>query len=299
MNRSDQLNTQTMKTSARSKVGAATTSQPAATPQSTRQNATHIFFWGGPLSNWYVGRNYSGKRAFDLLLPRLAELGIAHPDPEAFSSRLMRSAKFGCGEQWMMAVKGWLFERDIELSEKVFAEGEDAGQELAALKTEMLSPTRPSPSDEKKTALYDSCLCKCLRSKSPKDQKDYGRHCRNFDPKIWNTTSIPVVVSCQIARAEVDDALRRLYMRSANREFVEGSPTDTVWGVGIRWDHVAIENSSNWRGENRLGVCHGMACKAVRQLWVEKLGAGEDDWDRGLPLGKSEQKARPWCELWQ
>jgi hypothetical protein len=71
----------------------------------------------------------------------------------------------------MMAMKGWLFERDVELSEKPFAKGEDAGREFEELRTEMLGPTQSLMSDEKKRALYDSCLCKCLRSKSPKHQK--------------------------------------------------------------------------------------------------------------------------------
>jgi hypothetical protein len=69
----------------------------------------------------------------------------------------------------MMAMKGRLFERDVELLEKVFAEGEDAGQEFEALRTDTLGPTQPPMSDKKKRSLYDSCLCKCLRSKSPKE----------------------------------------------------------------------------------------------------------------------------------
>jgi ribA/ribD-fused uncharacterized protein len=248
-------------------------SENSVTPPSTRQNTSHIFFWGGPLSNWHVGHPYSGERAFELLLGRLAELDIAHPEPDAFSSRLLRSVYFGCGEQWMMALKGWFFERDIELSEKLFAKGKDSDEEFAALRTQMLGSTRPSPGEEKKRALYDSCLCKCLRSKSPKEQKGYGRRCRNFDLKIWDIASIPVVVSCLIARAEADDVLRRLYMRAGRRVFVEGSPTDTIWGVGIHWDHPQISVESNWRGANRLGICHGMACKEVQDGREDKLSA--------------------------
>jgi ribA/ribD-fused uncharacterized protein len=271
--RSKQLKSQKTKTPARSKGAAAIPQESTAMPQSTRQNATHIFFWGGPLSNWHSSRNYSGKRAFELLLPKLAELDIGHPPPEAFSSRLLSSVDFGCGEQWMMAMKGWLFERDIELSEKLFANGGDAEQEFQLLRREMLTPIRPSLNEKEKRAMYDSCLCKCLRSKTPKDQKSYGRRCRNFDVKVWDIASVPVVVACQIARAEADDQLRSLYLGSENRAFVEGSPRDTVWGVGIRWDQASIENPSSWLGENRLGVCHGIACKAVRELWEEKEGA--------------------------
>jgi ribA/ribD-fused uncharacterized protein len=259
-----------MKKSTRSN---AASSKNSDMPPSTRQNSTHIFFWGGPLSNWHVGRHYSGERAFELLLSRLTELHVSHPGPDAFSSRLLRSTNFGCGEQWMMALKGWFFERDIELSEKLFAGGEDSDEEFAALRTEMLDTTRPSLSEKKKRDLYDSCLCKCLRSKLPKEQKGHGRRCRNFDLQLWDIVSIPVVVSCLIARAEADDVLRILYMRAGSRAFVEGSPTDTIWGVGIHWGDAKIDNESNWRGANKLGICHGIACKEVQAEWEDKLSA--------------------------
>ena len=170
-------------------------------------------------------------------------------------------------------MKGWLFERDIELSEKLLPDGRDAEQEFQVLRREMLGPIRPSLNEKEKRAMYDSCLCKCLRSRSPMEQKNFGRRCRNFDIKVWDVASVPVVVACQIARAEADDELRRLYLQSGDRVFVEGSPRDNVWGVGIPWHHVSIENPSNWRGENRLGVCHGIACKAVRELWKGKADA--------------------------
>lgn len=104
----------------------------------------------------------------------------------------------------------------------------ESGEEFEALRTETLGPTRPSLSEQNKRALYDSCLCRCLRSKSPKEQKGYGKRCRNFDLQLWDVVSIPVVVSSQIARAEADDVLRRLHLRSGNRVFVEGSLTDKM-----------------------------------------------------------------------
>src|SRR4051794_17533026 len=219
--RSKQLKSRKMRTPSHSKGAAITPQYPTAMPKSTRQTATHIFFWGGPLSNWHGGSNYSGKRTFELVLPNLTELDISHPPSEAFSSRLLLSADFRGGEQWMMAMKGWLFERDIELSEKLFPDGGDAEQEFELLRSEMLAPTGPSLNEKEKRAMYDSCLCKCLRSKSPMEQKNYGRHCRNFNVKVWDVASVPIVVACQIARAEVDDQLRRLYLRSENRVFVE------------------------------------------------------------------------------
>lgn len=44
------------------------------------------------------------------------------------------------------------------------------------------------------------------------------------------------------------------------RGFVEGSPSDRVWGVGRGSDDAGIDDERNWRGDNRLGKCHDEAC---------------------------------------
>ena len=38
-----------------------------------------------------------------------------------------------------------------------------------------------------------------------------------------------------------------------DKDFVEGSPIDKIWGVGIAWDSPLIEDEGNWLGENLLG----------------------------------------------
>ena len=39
-----------------------------------------------------------------------------------------------------------------------------------------------------------------------------------------------------------------------NLEFVEASPYDTVWGVGLTEDDPLILNKKNWKGQNLLGI---------------------------------------------
>jgi predicted NAD-dependent protein-ADP-ribosyltransferase YbiA (DUF1768 family) len=48
------------------------------------------------------------------------------------------------------------------------------------------------------------------------------------------------------------------------RKFVEGSPVDRVWGVGLKWDDPKCEEEGSWGGENRLGKCHDEAARYVR-----------------------------------
>lgn len=168
----------------------------------------------------------------------------------------------------MMAMKGWFFERDLELAEKAVDDNEF--QELRGM---MLGGKAPPKYDTEKRAMYDSCLCRCLRTSSPKEQKGSGRQCRNFTVEVWDQVSVHVVVACQIARAEVDRELEKIYLDSGTRTFVEGSPFDTIWGVGLMWSSADIEDTEKWQGENRLGVCHGIASKAFRGLRGESKSA--------------------------
>lgn len=230
------------------------TSNVAQFAEKTRCNKTHIFFWSGPLSNWYKGEAFPGARALDLTIPKLDEMEINRPAELALSSRLLAAHTFICGEQWMMAMKGWLFERNVWGSDDTITD-----EKFQLLSTQLLAPQPPPKDQPLVRELYFSSLCSVLRSTSPKDQKALGRKCRDFDEAIWATASVPVVVACCVARAEADPELKRIYLRSGHRTFVEGSPLDCIWGVGIRWNSPSIEHPRNWRGTNRLGVCHGLA----------------------------------------
>ena len=164
-----------------------------------------------------------------------------------------------------MALKGWLFERDIKLSEEACT-----NEEFDILAKQVHALQAPPRDQPLMRELYFSTLCSVLRTTSPKEQKVLGKKCRNFDLAIWDIASVPVVVACCIARAEADYTLKQIYLRAGKRTFVEGSPEDRVWGVGIHWAHPSIESPEQWRGDNRLGVCHGLA----RKMILENYGDG-------------------------
>jgi len=220
-------------------------------------------------------------------MPRLHQAGIKEmPHPESVASRLLIGHMFNCGEQWMMACKAWLFERDIVMLNKVVisddaANGADAEvgtaseqaqtsitpSEFETLRALLLAPEPPAELQTAQTlsrVTYNSTLPSILREPHPRRQKLLGRKARNFHAETWDAAaSIPIVAAACIARAEVDDHLRDIYLRSGARTIVEGSPRDRVWGVGIMWNDGRIKDEANWKGENRLGVCHGLARAAI------------------------------------
>ncbi|KAJ9610371.1 hypothetical protein H2200_005148 [Cladophialophora chaetospira] len=370
----------------------------------TKITNSHILFWHGPLSNWSTNALFSGKTALDLLLPRLVADRINHPSEQALSTRLLARHQFNCGEQFMMACKGWLFERDQIMEAQSQRFTDEAMEGLCRTVMGQPQPPSPSPSPappqdtktspraesrsrsrsrsatrdtspraksgsrsrsrspsreptpqklsreprvpaEHLAAIRKSTLVQVLQTSEPKYQKLLGRQSRNFDDRVWKPASKHVVVSACIARAENDNELRRLYNLAGNavpqtqqqqntntntntqtrpgspgrgrkrksldltnntaattttgspgrgkkraspdrdtttdttqnndttaqppakriRTFVEGSPVDRIWGVGLNWKDAACDNERNWRGENRLGKCHDEAAKYVRE----------------------------------
>ncbi|KAJ6098902.1 hypothetical protein N7467_000437 [Penicillium canescens] len=246
---------------------------------SLRTTPTHIFFHGGILSNWHPSLSpFPGKGGLEICLPLLDELGIAHPSPKSYSTLLIHEFGFGRGEQWMMAMKAWLFECEMDESGlKPFQRAGNASDEaFKQFQRDVLSPSAPAPSSsssgrgpgetaglEKKHA-WDSHLPCILRTNVPRSQKALGRKVRGFRPDVWNKASIPIMMAGCVARAQVDQALRSVYLAAQGRTFVEGSPRDRIWGVGLKWDSKAIEDEANWRGENRLGRCHGEAARVIQ-----------------------------------
>ena len=87
---------------------------------------------------------------------------------------------------------------------------------------------------------------------------------KGYKGYIWEKASYHVVVAGSIARAEQDPDLKEIYLTVGDRHFVEGSPSDTIWGVGLKFSNALIDDSSNWKGENRLGKCHDEAAKCLR-----------------------------------
>lgn len=231
----------------------------------TRITDKHIIFWGGVLSNWNLGSTFSGKRVVELLVPRLAEQGVEHPGLTTMSTKLLEHHNFVCGEQAMMAFKAWLFERDPVLEQEL------DGSESNVLFDAILGPSNPSKvstpsSDEILANARKTYLCQILRSSSPRDQKALGRKVPHFSPELWDKSSVPIVVSSSIARAESEEDLKKLYLQAGERNFVEGSPMDRIWGVGLKWDDPRADVEENWRGRNLLGKCHDQAAAFLKGI---------------------------------
>lgn len=80
-----------------------------------RITPSHVYFWFGPFSNWFKPCYFSGQDALGELLPRLRHRDWKIPAESHPSTVLIANHRFHCGEQWMMAIKAWIFGDDRRL----------------------------------------------------------------------------------------------------------------------------------------------------------------------------------------
>ena len=90
-------------------------------------------------------------------------------------------------------------------------------------------------------------------SSSPREQKAIGRTVKNFNVEEWNKVSRSHVFRGNVAKFQQNPRLRDYILSTGERELVEASPTDVIWGIGLAEHDPLIYDRTNWRGTNWLG----------------------------------------------
>ncbi|MNW54485.1 hypothetical protein D3C74_320870 [compost metagenome] len=107
-----------------------------------------------------------------------------------------------------------------------------------------------------------------MNAKHPKQMKAFGRAVSNFNNDVWETHCNDIVKRGNLAKFEQNAELWHFMKTTKNRIFVEASPVDRIWGIGMAKDHPNIDNPMKWQGSNLLGF----ALTEVRDFLIEKEG---------------------------
>lgn len=93
-----------------------------------------------------------------------------------------------------------------------------------------------------------------LSSNNPREMKMLGRKVRNFDAARWNASSYDVVLkACKVKFSEQNPDLHEMIMNEEFPTFIETSPYDTLWGIGVDKSYAYIRDMRYWKGKNKLG----------------------------------------------
>lgn len=81
--------------------------------------------------------------------------------------------------------------------------------------------------------------------------KALGRKVKDFDNELWDKHKEDFMYNACYAKFSQNDELKDFLLNTGNREIVEASPVDNIWGIGFSSDR-AMENIDKW-GQNLLG----------------------------------------------
>jgi ribA/ribD-fused uncharacterized protein len=102
---------------------------------------------------------------------------------------------------------------------------------------------------------------KIMKSRSPKTMRYHGRRVRNFDETRWSREREALAVRVNMAKFSQSPRLLELLLETGRGRIVYASPSDKVWGIGMKETHDNALFLGNWRGQNLLGK----ALQTVRQ----------------------------------
>ena len=92
-----------------------------------------------------------------------------------------------------------------------------------------------------------------MRTRDPKEQKSLGRQVRGFDEDVWKSHCKKFVYEANYAKFTQDQDLLNEFVSYGDREIVEASPQDKIWGIGLHYNDKRCEYKSQWKGTNWLG----------------------------------------------
>lgn len=93
-----------------------------------------------------------------------------------------------------------------------------------------------------------------MESTSPRSMRYLGRQVPGYDDARWCSVCVGIVLEINRAKFSQNDRLRA-HLLSFPRDaiFVEASPSDARWGVGLDERSQLIHMPQYWRGQNLLG----------------------------------------------
>jgi hypothetical protein len=92
-----------------------------------------------------------------------------------------------------------------------------------------------------------------LKERRPSAIKRLGRQVSNFKDGTWKNHCRAIVYRGNLAKFSQNPGLWRQLLATGDRDIVEASPYDTIWGIGLRVGDVRCADEATWRGKNWLG----------------------------------------------
>ncbi|MCK9234679.1 MAG: NADAR family protein [Gammaproteobacteria bacterium] len=120
----------------------------------------------------------------------------------------------------------------------------------------------------KKAALFGDWVIhdKILRAKTAFSAKKLGREVMGFDEKIWSNWRMNIVGKGKLEQAKQNPIVLQAYVENAGKTFIEASPYDLIWGIGLGELHPGCYDTDQWLGENLLGIVNSKVAVQLKEM---------------------------------
>jgi ribA/ribD-fused uncharacterized protein len=126
-----------------------------------------------------------------------------------------------------------------------------------------------------------------MDTNDPHEQKGLGRNVKNFDSDKWNSVAREYVTLGNYNKFTQNPEFKKFLIVNIDKHFVEASPHDKIWGIGMRECAEGIDNPANWKGSNWLGQCINRARDIIVAEMAE-IDLSEDERTRSVVLYEIE-----------
>jgi len=107
---------------------------------------------------------------------------------------------------------------------------------------------------------------KILKTSSPRDVKALGREVKNFDAQVWDAYKLAIVIKGNLLKFSQNLVLLNLIKQHSNKTFVEASPYDKIWGIGLDENDERCLDESKWQGQNLLGKALDIVAHKLKDI---------------------------------
>ena len=92
-----------------------------------------------------------------------------------------------------------------------------------------------------------------MQAQTPQQCKSLGRSKQiPFDHNVWEENKLQIYYEVLLDKFSTP-MLKQQILSTTNMTFVEASPYDSIWGIGLSAEHPDSTNPSKWKGQNLLG----------------------------------------------
>ncbi|KAL0936227.1 uncharacterized protein CTRU02_208442 [Colletotrichum truncatum] len=114
-----------------------------------------------------------------------------------------------------------------------------------------------------------------LEADHPREVKTLGRKVANFNEDVWNESRERIVREGNLLKFRSSPELKAQLLATGDRELVEASPFDRIWGIGFSPQKAPTTKRSAW-GLNLLGKVLMEVRTQLREEDSAAAGAKED-----------------------